>query len=217
MSLALLLLAAAAVAPSTSVWQVEGEPGAITSLTGTVKSGGRIVADRMVDDADRKRSEQSILSRSKARSGTCAWAANVRPFTRLRRFSKNGRLLWKWDIGREDQALSLPNTGEDDCLSPDGGRLLVTINQYEADPIDPSDRAAVVRMGDGVIAVDHKPRFVDAQGARTHRQFGDGHATQLVGWRRGSPATLLFEVVTDPDAPGGPKVTPDFVVLAGKR
>lgn len=217
MSLALLLLAAAAVAPSTSVWQVEGEPGAITSLTGVVKTGGRIVADRMVDDADRKRSEHSILSRSKARSGPCAWAANVRPFTRLRRFAKNGRLLWAWDIGREDRALGLPNTGKDDCLSPDGGRLLVTINQYESDPIDPSDRAAVVRMGDGVIAVDRKPRFVAAKGARTGQEYGEGHATQLVGWQRGRPATLLFEVVGDADAPNGPKVVPDQVDLSTAR
>jgi len=217
MGLALLLLAAAAVAPSTSVWKVEGTPGAITSLTGIVKSGGRIVADRMVDDVDRKRSEQSILSRSQARSGPCGWAANVRPFTRLRRFAKDGRLLWTWDVAREDQALSLPNTGKADCLSPDGGRLLVTINQYGSGSSDASDRTAVVRMGDGVIAVDRKPRFVPAKGARTGQAFGDGHATELTGWQRGRPATLLFDVVSDADNPKGPKVVPDSAELSSAR
>ncbi|WP_010187515.1 hypothetical protein [Sphingomonas sp. PAMC 26605] len=214
MVLALLLLAAGAIAPSTSVWRIEGAPGAITSLTGIVKSGGRIVADRMVDDADRKRAEQSILSRWQARSGSCGWAANVRPFTRLRRFAKDGRLLWTWDVGREGQALSLPNTGKADCLSPDGGRLLVTINQYRSDSSDASGRAAVARMGDGVIAVDRRPRFVRAKGARTEQAFGDGPATALTGWQRGRPATLLFDVVGDADAAKGPKVVPDSAELS---
>ena len=217
MLLALILLTAAAVAPSTSRWHVQGEPGAITSLTGIVRSGGRIVADRMVDDADKKRSERSILSRSKARSGTCAWAIDVRPFTRLRRFAKDGRLLWEWNVGLRNTALSLANPGDDDCLSPDGGRLLVTAYHYESDSIDPADPAPVELRDDGVIAVDHHPRFVAAKGARTGQEYGERHKTQLVGWRRGSPATLLFDVVTDADAPGGPKVTPDFVVLAGKH
>lgn len=211
MGLTIILLAATAIAPPATVWHMQGKPGAVTSVTGTVKTGGRIVADEMVDDPDLEDDERGILASGTFRPGTCSFASAVRPFRRLRRFAADGRLLWEWHVDRAQQALRL-HSGNGDCLSPDGGRLTVRSYLY-----NPADGEPVVALGEGVVAVDHKPRFVDAQGARTHQQFGDGHATQLVGWRRGSPATLLFEVVTDADTPGGPKVTPDFVVLAGKR
>lgn len=213
MVLALLLLAAAPVVPSTSVWQVEGEPGAITSLTGIVRSGGRIVADRLVDDPDLQASERSGLTSGHTRRGSCAWAAAVRPFTRLRRFARDGHLLWEWHVNREQQAVQLLANSDGDCLSPDGGRLLVTAHAYQPD--DPG----ISPLGPAVVAVDHRPRFVDAIGARTHQRFESARGTFLVGWQRGKPATLLFEIESSAkvDAAGDPVAVPDRVDLSRAR
>lgn len=208
-----LLLAAAAVAAPTSQWRVAGTPGAVTSVTGIVKTGGRIVGDGMVSDPDLRASERAGLTFGHTPRGSCAWAAAVRPFTRLRRFARDGRLLWEWHVNREQQAVRLLANSDGDCLSPDGGRLLVTAHAYQPD--DPG----ISPLGPAVVAVDHRPRFVDAIGARTHQRFESPRRTYLVGWQRGKPATLLFDVASETkfDKAGDPEVVPDSADLTRSR
>lgn len=190
--LAFLLAAAAAaaasqpVAPAAAVWSTTGSPGGVTSVVGRVRTGGRIVADRFVADARLAKEERGAFAGTPARRGSCAWASAARPFTRLRRFAANGRLLWAWRADREEQAIRLRATDQADCLSPSGGRL--TVVAYRLAPGE-----AVTPLGDAVVAVDRRPRFVKAE------RVGSPEA-DIVGWRRGAPATLLVEM---PDGRGG--------------
>ena len=211
-SVVLLLSTQGAVAPNTSVWRVQGKPGAIVRLTGRLRSGDTLVADRMVADRDRMDGERSELTNSPYKAGTCLWANAVRPFIRLRRFARNGKLLWEWRVGREQQALQLLSGEDGDCLSPDGRRLLVTINAYQ--PEDP----AANQLGPAVVAVDHRPRFVDAIGARTHLGFASGRDTLVIGWQRGKSATLLFKIQNRDklDTAGYPMIVSDSADLSRK-
>jgi len=210
-AIALLLLLGAAtvppVAPPAATWEATGTPGAVSLLTGHVKTGGRIVADRFVSAPDLARGERLTLTQTSAKPGSCLWASGVRPFTRLRRFAADGHLIWEWHVDGVQQALRLSATRFGDCLSPDGGRLTVGI--YSFDP----DDGPVSPMGEGVVAVDRHPDFVQATGMRTHQEFGDAHGSDLVGWKRGRPATLLFDVVSDE----GKTVVHDEAVTNGPR
>jgi len=193
----LLALAAAAtppLAPPAATWQVHGAPGAVTLLVGRVKSGGRLVADGFVSQRDLIDDERGSLTQSPAPHDSCTWAKGVRPFTRLRRFAADGRLLWEWHVDREKQALRLASSLDADCLSPDGSRLTIEIYRYGPDVYGLDD--PVTSMGRAVIAVDHRPRFVEGRGARTHEDI-DARAVDFTGWKRGRPATLLFDVVSD--------------------
>lgn len=188
----LLALAAATtppLAPPAATWQVHGAPGSVDLLVGHVKSGGRLVADGFVSQPDLVEDERGSLTQSPAPHGSCTWAKGVRPFTRLRRFAANGRLLWEWHVDREQQALRLASSWDADCLSPDGSRLTIEIFHY-----DPGDSA--FSMGRSVVAVDHRPRFVEGHGVRTHEDI-NARAVDFTGWKRGRPATLLFDVVSD--------------------
>lgn len=63
-----------------------------------------------------------------------------------------------------------------------------------------------------VLAVDRRPRFVEAVGRRTRMPFGALRQMGTARWRAGGDATLfftLYDVSTD-------KETPDEVVL-GRR
>jgi hypothetical protein len=184
--------AAPPVAPATTSWAVVGPPGAVSRLTGHVRSGGRIVADRFVSAPDLVRDERLTLTHTPARKGSCLWASGVRPFTRLRRFAADGHLVWEWHVDRVRQALRLNAPPSGDCLSPDGGRLTIGIYSF-----DPEDDGAATSLGEGVVAVDRHPDFVAATGRRTHQDYGDERITDLLGWKRGRPATLLFDVVSD--------------------
>jgi hypothetical protein len=203
--LALVAAAAPALAPPAATWKVTGKPGAVTLLVGQVKSGGRLVADGFVSQADLVDDERGSLTQSPAPHDSCTWAKGVRPFTRLRRFAADGRLLWEWHVDREQQALRLASSLDADCLSPDGSRLTVEIFHYAPD--DP-----VTSMGRSVVAVDHRPRFVAGHGVRTHEDINDRDA-DFTGWKRGRPATLLFDVVSDE----GKTVVHDEAVMNGPR
>lgn len=187
-----LLLAAASpqIAGPSAVWSIEGPPGAVRTVTGKVKTGGRIVADGFVNDQDSVADEKESMSRAKGPQGTCARAADARSFTRLRRFAADGRLLWEWNVKRDtDQALRFLGPSSGDCLSPDGGRLLVSTyggsNQSQE------------LLGRAVVAVDRRPRFVDAKGRRTGEEFGTKRITTADGWRKGGDATLVFSIAHD--------------------
>ncbi|MBA2936131.1 hypothetical protein HZF05_18770 [Sphingomonas sp. CGMCC 1.13654] len=209
MALPLLLIATAAsasLAPPVSTWRIEGQPGAVTSVTGEIRTGGRLVGDQMVSDPDMITDERGIFGHAPVKPGGCGWASAVRPFTRLRRFAADGRLLWEWHVDREQQAIRLLGSQDGDCLSPDGGRLSVGI--YRFAPGEP-----VSALGQGVVRVDHRPDFVEAVGLRSHKAFGGGPDTDLVGWKRGSPATLLFDIVDDE----GKTVSHDQAVLGSPR
>lgn len=191
MMLALVLAAAAQnIAPPAAVWTITGPPGAVRSVTATVKTGGRIVADDFVRDAALAGQEKRLLAQAEPRRGSCARAAAVRPFTRLRRYASNGRLLWTWNVAREEQALRLLSPAPGDCLSPDGGRLLVV--SYRLAPGEP-----MTELGGAIVAVDRRPRFVKATGRRSGEDFGELNRTASLGWRRGSDATLVFYLVQD--------------------
>lgn len=140
-----------------ATWSVQGRPGAVTSVVGRVRTGGRIVADRFVADASMVKDERGMFAGTPARRGSCAWVSAARPFTRLRRYAASGRLLWEWHVNRKEQAVRLHAVGEADCLSPDGGRL--TVVSYRLAPQEP-----VTALGNGIVAVDRLPRFVDAKG-----------------------------------------------------
>lgn len=201
---ALVLAAAAQAAPPAATWTMDGPPGDVRSITGRVRTGGRIVADRFVGDVDSVNDEKQGLAHPDGPAGSCARAAAVRPFTRLRRFAADGRLLWEWRVLRDtEQALRLLAPPPGDCLSPDGARLLV--RSYSARAGEPASL-----LGGAVIAVDRRPRFVDAKGRRTGREFGPERTTAPSGWRRGANATLNFVVVD------GEHETPDEAVL-GRR
>jgi hypothetical protein len=172
-----------------------------------VKTGGRIVADRFVADTDLVRDERLELTRTPARRGSCLRASGVRPFTRLRRFAADGHRIWQWHVDRIQQALRLSAPGAGDCLSPDGSRLTIRIYSF-----NPGDEP-VTSLGEGVIAVDRHPDFVAATGLRTHQEFDDARITDPIGWKRGRPATLLFDVVSDE----GRTVIHDEAVTNGPR
>ncbi|WP_375404246.1 hypothetical protein [uncultured Sphingomonas sp.] len=183
MTLAFLLAAATAaqpIAPAAAVWSTIGPPGGVTSVVGRVRTGGRIVADRFVADARLAKEERGAFAETPARRGSCAWASAARPFTRLRRFAGNGRLLWTWRADREEQALRLHATNAADCLSPSGGRL--TVVSYRLAPGE-----EVTPLGNAVVAVDRRPGFADAKG------IGSREA-DIIGWRRGAPSMLLVEM-----------------------
>ena len=203
-----MLLAAAAsqVAAPAARWTIDGQPGAVRSVTAAVKTGGRIVADGFVADAAAARAEKSELATTKAPAGSCAWAAAVRPFTRLRRFARDGRLLWQWRVSGEQQALRLLSGWPGDCLSPDGGRLLVV--SYRLAPGEP-----VSELGGAIVAVDRRPRFVEATGRRTGEVFGRLQALSDYGWRRRGDATLAFTIYDE----GTGRETPDEAVLGRRR
>lgn len=205
--LELLLLSAAplAAAPPAATWKVEGAPGAVRTIVATVRTGGRLVADGFVDDPAAIRSEKQDLSTTDAPPGSCARAAQARPFTRLRRFAADGRLLWSWRVADQEQALRLLAGWPGDCLSPDGGRLLVT--SYRFVPRQP-----VSELGGAVIAVDRRPRFVEAVGARTGQSLDDLRKVSDFAWKRGADATLLLTLVED----GAKNEVTDRVVL-GRR
>jgi hypothetical protein len=185
--LVLLLLTAAQAAPAAATWRIEGAPGAVRAIAGTVRTGGRIVADGFVDDAESVRRERAALADPRAPAGSCDRAAGARPFTRLRRFAADGRLLWAWRVSDEEQALRLLAGTPGDCLSPDGGRLLVVSHRLA--PGEP-----VYELGVAVVAVDHDPRFVEAKGRRTGEAPGILRRLSTLAWRRGGEATLDFTI-----------------------
>lgn len=185
--IAALLLAAAA--PS-AVWSVDGQPGSVRTVTGKVRTGGRIVADGFISGSDAAAEEKSRMTADRGTPGSCASVARTRPFTRLRRYAADGRLLWVWNVQRDtEQALSLLAPAEGDCLSPDGGRLLVTSYNVSYD--------VASMLGAAVTAVDRNPRFVDAKGRHTGEMFGTKKLTAAQGWRKGSDATLVFSIFTE--------------------
>lgn len=188
MILAFLLAAASPIAPPVAAWSIEGSPGAVHTVSGAVKTGGRIVADRFVSDPDLAQLEKDNLAGGDPPpKGSCRLAGSVRPFKRLRRFAANGRLLWEWNTDKDQgtaHALRFLNPGTGDCLSPDGARLIVSI--YSIADGHPW------LMGDGVAAVDRNPRIVPTVGKRSGEDFGTKNRTGAWGWRRGSDATLLF-------------------------
>ncbi len=205
--LSLLLLAAVAPrpAPPAATWKVEAAGGTVHTIIASVKTGGRLVADGFVSDGDAIHSEKQELAGTKAPIGSCARASHARPFTRLRRFAADGRLLWTWRPSAEQQALRLLGGSPGDCLSPDGGRLLVV--SYRFAPGEP-----VSELGGAVVAVDRRPGFVEAKGARTGESLDDLRKLSSIGWKRGADATLTF-FLYDQDTD---KEAPDQVVL-GRR
>lgn len=206
MTLAGVVLAAALsqAAPAAAVWQTEGLPGGVRAITGFVKSGGRLVADRFVADRSAAREEAVALRADRSLAGSCARAAYVRPFTRLRRFAADGRLLWTWAGSGTATAVRLMADPAGDCLSPDGGRLLLTVFTTQG--------GSASEVDGRVLAVDRHPRFVPAIGRRTGQPFGALRQMGTAYWRKGGDATLVFTLY---DTTTG-KETPDLVVL-GRR
>lgn len=191
MILALILAASSPIAAPAAVWTVDGEPGSIRRITGKVKTGGQIVADGFLNDAESAADEKRQFAYADGPAGSCARAAAARPFTRLRRFAANGRLLWEWRVSKKSgQALRLLAVPPGDCLSPDGGRLLVSsygVTEYPPPAL----------LGAAVIAVDRRPRFVDVKGRHTGETFGANRITAPDGWRGGGDATLLFSLISE--------------------
>ena len=192
-------------APPAAIWKVETAGGKVRTIIADVKTGRRLVADGFVDDDEAIRSEEQALAGPQAPIGSCARASYARPFTRLRRFAVDGRLLWTWRPSAEEQALRLMGGWPGDCLSSDGGRLLVV--SYRFSPGRP-----VSELGGAVIAVDRRPGFVETRGARTGEGLDDLRKLSTIGWKRGADATLTFAVY-DPETG---KETPDQIVL-GRR
>lgn len=205
MLVALLAASAPQAAPVAAIWKIEGPPGQIRSVTGFVKTGGRIVADQFIKDRAAAREEAAGLGEDRSPAGSCARAGYARPFTRLRRFAASGRLLWTWDVSREGMAVRLMGGSSGDCLSPDGGRLLLVTYTTEAGP-------PLKEVNGRVLAVDKRPRLVEANGQKTGLPFGTLRQMSDAYWRRGGDATLYF---TNYDVSTG-KETPDIVVL-GRR
>lgn len=200
-----LAVASPQAAQAAATWTVDGPPGAVRQITGAVRAGGRIVADRFVGSPVERREEAAAFRADRSPRGSCARAASARPFTRLRRFAADGRLLWTWGLSGDGAAVRLMAGDGGDCLSPDGGRLLLIGFMIQAD--------AVLKEVDGrVLAVDRRPRFVAANGQRTGQPFGALRQMGSAYWRRGGDATLVFTLY---DTATG-KETPDLVVL-GRR
>lgn len=180
----------APVAPAAATWTLSGTPGRVTALTARIKTGGRLVADGFVNDASARTEERSALAQTQARRGSCSWAAAARPFTRLRRFAANGRLLWTWNAGGQDTTVQLMAPDGADCLSPDGRWLLARL-WYRLRPGNSVAEAV------GVVALELRPAVGVVNGARTGEVLGRPSVTDPVGWRAGKPATLMFDVTTD--------------------
>ncbi|MGC1301322.1 MAG: hypothetical protein WA840_03005 [Caulobacteraceae bacterium] len=196
-AVAWLLLGAAAVparpaadddpptAVQTATYTVQVEHGQVRSLEIHPKAGGRLVADRFVNDAQSRKEEARDLPyefcQTAACRSTCNYAQLTRPIRRLSRYDANGRLVWRWQ-GQGAGAIGLIAHRDADCLSPDGRYLTVLMYELEDDD---TYGAFTQLLGPAVLDL-HGPRFVGARGLGSNKDL-------VIGWKPDAPSILIVD------------------------
>lgn len=128
-----------------------------------------------------------------AADSACRYAADVGPFTTLRRVSAQGAVQWTWQSERDELLRVAPAIGES-CLSPDRRYLLVqpVVPALGAEAADRMALLAIARLTKGAHRTN-APCLMRVRTLDGSAGLGDLHAA-LEGWKDGEPATPILSL-----------------------